>query len=104
MFEGPKDPYTYTRTSTGLKIPYYLKPADVEDYGKSKWRKLDEAAETRYIHNLNIRCQYENAEQQRHRQEAEGWGIFPDQIRIQRANQMVKPSCKRLTELGIPYY
>ena len=52
VFDGPKPPYTQTRISNQLKVPYFVKPTDVEDYSAKLWRKLDTVAETRYLHQI----------------------------------------------------
>jgi DnaJ homolog subfamily B member 12 len=103
MFDGPKPPYTQSRISHRLKIPYYVNPAEVEDYGNKKFRKLDEMAENRYIHQVNVRCEYEHQQQARLEQEARGWGFLIDQIKLEQARQMDMPNCRRLNELGIKY-
>lgn len=103
IFDGPKAPYTQTRVSAHrIKIPYYVIPNEVEDYGKKHWRKLDEQAETRYIHQVNVRCEYEQQQQQRLMQDAMGW-FFEDEEKMKAARKMDKPNCKRLRELGIYY-
>lgn len=102
IFDGPKSPYTQPRVSTRLKVPYYVNPADVEDYGKSKWKNLDGIAEERYIHQVNVRCEYEHQQQQRLMQDAQGW-FFIDEDKMNQARKMDKPSCKRLREMGIRY-
>jgi DnaJ family protein B protein 12 len=79
-----------------------VNPVEVEDYGKSKWRKLDDVVEQKYIHNVNVRCEYESQQQQRMMQEAQGWFV-QDQVRMDQARNLDMPNCRRLRELGLRY-
>jgi DnaJ family protein B protein 12 len=78
----------------------------VEDFGNSdkRWKKLDTAAEVKYVHMVNGRCQSERAQQRRIIEDAEGWGFFPDMKMIEQARKMDLPHCKRLEELGYRPY
>ncbi|KAF2471603.1 DnaJ-domain-containing protein [Lindgomyces ingoldianus] len=100
VFEGPKPPATYHRTSLRLKIPYWVNPIDVEDYSAKKWRRLDEMAETKYVHSLTVQCEYEHQQQARLMQQARGW-LSDDEDKLRAARQMEKKNCKRLKELGV---
>lgn len=79
-----------------------MNPADVEDYNTRKWRKLDEAVETKYVHQINLKCEYEHQQQVRMVQEAQGW-FYPDTQKMLVARKMKMPNCERLKELGIHY-
>jgi DnaJ family protein B protein 12 len=102
IFDGPKSPYTQTRISKELKIPYYVNPVDVEGFGNSdkKWKELDTTAETQYLQITHTKCQFERQSQRRMMEEAEGWGFFPDEKMIERARNMDMAHCKRLEKLG----
>ncbi|KAF2280593.1 DUF1977-domain-containing protein [Westerdykella ornata] len=103
IFDGPKAPYTQSRTSHPLKVPYYVKPVDVEDYGarnSRKWQSLDQVAEGRYIQIVTAQCEREYQAKQALMQEAQGW-FSTDMEKMQKARTMEMPNCKRARELGI---
>lgn len=102
IFDGPKPPYTQPRVSKDLKIPYFVKPVDVEDFGNSdrKWKKLDKTAEERYTQIVFRNCEIEKQQQRQMLEDAIGWGIFPDEKMEQRARKMELPHCKRLKDWG----
>lgn len=103
VFDGPKAPYTQSRTSTSLKVPYYVKPVDVESYGAKnsrKWQSLDQAAEGRYIQIVTHQCEREYQTKQALMQEAQGW-FSTDDEKMQKARTMDMPNCRRARELGI---
>ncbi|KAF2184277.1 DUF1977-domain-containing protein [Zopfia rhizophila CBS 207.26] len=102
IFEGPRAPMTQKQTSTRLKVPYWVNPVEVEDFNKKKWRKLDETAEHKYLHQLNLKCEYEHQQQQRLMQDAQGW-FFVDDEKMDQARKMEKKHCERLRELGYPF-
>jgi DnaJ family protein B protein 12 len=79
-----------------------VNPVEVEDYTTRKWKKLDEAVETRYIHAVNTNCEQEHMQQRRMVDEAQGW-FYPDLQKMNEARNMPMPNCRRLQELGIRY-
>ena len=87
------------RTSTRLKIPYWVNPAEVEDYSAKKWRELDKSAEIKYVHQLNVGCEMEQQKQVRMMQDAQGW-LFQDEEKMVEARKLDMKNCKRLRELG----
>lgn len=95
-------PNTQHRVSQRLKVQYYVNPAEVDQFSKQKWRKVDERAEAKYIEILNLKCEYEHSHQQQVMQDAQGW-FFIDQEKMDSARKLEKPSCKRLRELGVRY-
>lgn len=101
IFDGPRSPYTYARVSSQLKVPYWAKPDDVADFNGRKWKNLDNAAETKYVHAVHGLCEGERAQQQRMVDDAIGWGILPrDQKMMEAARKMEKPNCERLRQMG----
>lgn len=97
-----KPPYTLSHTSTRLGVPYFVNPTDVEGYNTKAWNKLDGLAETRYVHQLNLRCEYEHQEQQKAFQDAQGW-FLQDERKMQQARNMEMPNCKKLRKMGVRY-
>lgn len=98
-FDTAKPPNTQMRTSTRLKIPYWVNPAEVEDYSAKKWRELDKSAEIKYVHQLNVGCEMEQQKQARMMQDAQGW-FFQDEEKMVEARKLDMKNCKRLRELG----
>ncbi|ORY08897.1 hypothetical protein BCR34DRAFT_385755 [Clohesyomyces aquaticus] len=100
IFDGPKPPATQQRMSSRLKIPYWVNPVDVDEFSAKKWRRLDETAETKYVHQLTVNCDYEHRQQQTLFQQARGW--FGDDVeKMRAAHQMKKSNCERLKQLGM---
>ncbi|KAH7125126.1 DnaJ domain-containing protein [Dendryphion nanum] len=98
-----KPPFTQHRLTSRLKVPYWVNPVEVDDFSKSKWRKLDEQAEQKYINLLNVKCEYEFQQQQQARQDAQGW-FFIDEEKMKQADRLEKPNCRKLRELGVNVY
>ncbi|KAF2262303.1 DnaJ-domain-containing protein [Lojkania enalia] len=102
IFEGPKGPYTQLRTSHRVKVPYWVNPVEVQDFTKKKWQRLDQETETKYIHSLNVGCEYEKREQQILVENARGW-FSDDEVKMERARNMEMPKCKKLQEITRQY-
>jgi DnaJ family protein B protein 12 len=103
-FEQPQGAFSQLRTSTAYhKIPYWVKPSDVNGYSKADWKTLDRQAEERYVHIVSMNCDKERLQQARLEQEAQGW-FFMDGVKMQQARDLPMPSCKRLRELGVMRY
>lgn len=100
VFDTAKPPNTQERISHRYKVPYWVNPVEVEDYSTRKWKRLDEVAEAKYMHLLNVRCEYESQQQKRLEQEAYGW-LSVDQEKLSQARKMEKKNCKKLNDLGI---
>ncbi|ORY08893.1 hypothetical protein BCR34DRAFT_385736 [Clohesyomyces aquaticus] len=47
-----------------LKNTVLVNPVDVDEFSAKKWRRLDETAETKYVHQLTVNCDYEHRQQQ----------------------------------------
>lgn len=99
VFNGPKTPWTQARVSSGLKVPYFVNPVEVEDYSTKQWKNLDKVAETKYVHQVNGLCEYELRQREQMKQDAQGW-FFVDEVKYAQARKMPMPNCKRLRELG----
>ncbi|KAF1814503.1 molecular chaperone [Eremomyces bilateralis CBS 781.70] len=97
-FDSVSPPYTMQHTSSNLKVPYYVNPRDVQDFGRRQWRDLDKHAETRYVGKLHSECNIETQQRERLVQDAQGW-FFQDEEKMQRARQFDMKSCRRLHEL-----
>jgi DnaJ family protein B protein 12 len=102
VFDQPRGAHSHHHTSHNLKIPYWVNPKDVSDYGNKDWRKLDDLAEQRYVHTINVNCEKEKYQRSRMEQEAQGW-LFQDEVKMQQARDLPMPYCKRLRELGITW-
>ncbi|GAM82949.1 hypothetical protein ANO11243_009350 [Dothideomycetidae sp. 11243] len=101
QFDQPVPPYTHQRTSAGLRVPYWVKPVDVQGYSERDWRSLDKSAETQYVNKLNYECEHENDVKQRMFNEAQGF-FFIDHDKIRAAKALPMRSCRRLSELRRP--
>jgi DnaJ family protein B protein 12 len=100
VFEQPRGHYTKSHVSNRLQINYFVNPADVRDYSQSdrRWRKLDEQAETQYVHTMQTRCQTEKMQRDQAMQNAQGW-FFVDEEAMTRARNMELKNCKHLEYL-----
>jgi DnaJ family protein B protein 12 len=98
-------PYTEQRTTSGLRVKYFVNPTEVLDYSPKKWKELDKAAEHKYIVNLSAECEWEQSQRQRLANDALGF-FFTDHEKLDRAKKMEMPSCKKLTGYGyrLPNY
>jgi len=96
---GPQPPNTFQRVSGNLKVPYWVNPAEVADYGARKWRELDKSAEVQLLGALDRECEGEMRERERLLQEAQGW-FWVDEDKVQAARGLEMRSCRRLGELG----
>ncbi|KAF2740653.1 DUF1977-domain-containing protein [Polyplosphaeria fusca] len=98
VFDGPRNPHTQLRTSHRIKIPYWVNPTEVEEYSNKKWRQLDVDTETKYVHHLNVGCEYEKRQQQTLMENAQGW-FYQDEAKMNEARRMDMPRCKKLIEI-----
>jgi DnaJ family protein B protein 12 len=98
-FDGPIPPYTMHRLTPRLKVDYYLNPVDVDQYTQHKLSQLDNRAEANYIQQLEIGCEQEKDMRQRLINDAQGW-FLPDQVKMNKAKNMVMKDCRKLEELG----
>ncbi|KAF2642399.1 DnaJ-domain-containing protein [Massarina eburnea CBS 473.64] len=99
-FDSPRGLNTHGRTSGKLNIPYWVNPAEVQNYRKTDWRKLDQVAETKYVHVTNVRCEHEQVKQRKMKEEAMGW-FSDDEVKMEAARKMPMPNCKKLKDLGV---
>ncbi|KAF2742575.1 DUF1977-domain-containing protein, partial [Sporormia fimetaria CBS 119925] len=98
IFDGPRPPHTQQRLSSDLKIPYWVTPRDVEDFSNRKWRNLDKAAEEKYVHTVNVRCEWEQQKQRKMAEEATGW-FSTDEVLMERARKLPMPNCQEVKRL-----
>jgi DnaJ family protein B protein 12 len=103
VFDQPRGPFSQAHTSNNLKIPYWVKPSDVNGYSKKDWKILDGQAEERYVHLTSVNCEKERYHQNRLEQEAQGW-FFVDGVKMQQARDLPMPYCDRLRQLGVTRY
>ncbi|KAH7084792.1 DnaJ domain-containing protein [Paraphoma chrysanthemicola] len=101
VFENPKHPKTKERISNRFKVRYFVDPRDVHEYNPKKWRKLDEEAESHYVHEVNVRCQNERYQQRKAMEDAQGW-FYVDQDAMDRARHMELKNCQKLKNMGFP--
>lgn len=98
-FDAAVPPHTQQHTSSRLKVPYWVNPAEVEDYSSKKWRELDRVAESKYVQQLDVQCEIEQNKRQQLFNEAHGF-FWTDQVKLDEARRMDLKSCRRLNELG----
>ncbi len=101
-FDTPRGAFTQARTSLKFKVPYWLNPNDVRGYSAKEFKRLDETADHKYVHIVNMRCENERMQQNRMIQEATGW-LFQDQDKLSQARNMPMPNCKKLRDLGVSW-
>ena len=94
-----KPPFTLSHTSSRLNVPYWVNPAETENFTPKNWKDLDKVAEGKYVGQLSAECGWENAQRQRIANEAQGF-FFTDQAMLDRARRMERPSCSKLGKLG----
>lgn len=98
-FDSAVPPHTLSHTTSGLKVNYFVNPAEVADYTSRKWKDLDRVAENKYIGQLYSECEWEQNQRQQLANSAQGF-FFTDQAMLESARRMEMPSCSRLTEMG----
>ena len=98
-FDSPEPPYTLERTTSNLRVNYYLNPSDVDDLSPRKMNDLDRRAESSYINNLQYECQLESRQRSRMMEDAQGW-FFIDENKMRAARNLDMRSCRRLDEFG----
>jgi len=100
--DTPLPPLTFQRLSGRLKVPYFVNPVDVEEYGTSnrKWRDLDYAAENKLVGMLNVECDREIRQREQLLKDAQGWFLV-DQAKLEEARGLEMRACRRLNALGL---
>lgn len=98
-FDAAVPPHTMARKTPQFKVPYFLNPAEVEEFSASKFKNLDKQAETSYIQDLRVTCDNERTAKLRLQEEAQGW-FFPDMEKLAKANKYEMKGCMRLDELA----
>ncbi|KAI9676752.1 MAG: hypothetical protein M1829_002847 [Trizodia sp. TS-e1964] len=93
-------PFTLARTSTRLKVAYWVDPREVEEWGSKKWSQLDQRAEVSYVGRLRAECEAEMQQQQRKMAEAQGW-FFQNADLMNEARAMTLRSCRKLDDMRI---
>ncbi|KAF2223299.1 hypothetical protein BDZ85DRAFT_164966, partial [Elsinoe ampelina] len=94
----PAPPMTQKRTSQGMKVTYFVNPAETGEYTSRQWGNLDKRVETRYLTQLQYECEAEYDRRQRIVNEAMGF-FFNDERKLEEARRMEMRSCRRLEEL-----
>ncbi|PNY20471.1 J domain-containing protein [Tolypocladium capitatum] len=100
VFDNPLHPYTEGRTTPNLNVQYFIDPADITAYTKSKLSQLDRTAEVNLVRHLRNECDNELVHKQRLRDDAMGW-FYQDPDKMAKADGFKMPSCERLKTLGI---
>jgi len=94
---------TQQHISARLRVPYYVRPADVAGYTSAgAWKDLDRAAEQRLLGTLQRECDSEVQMRDRLYNDAQGW-FFVDQAKLELAERMEMRSCRRLQSFGMQY-
>lgn len=100
VYDNPAAPYTEGRTTPNLHIHFFVNPADIASWSKSKLTQLDRTAEINLVRHLRNECDNELMSKQRLREAAMGW-FYQDPDKMATADAFTMPACDRLQELGI---
>lgn len=100
VYDHPLHPFTEGRTTPNLNVHYFVNPADVTSFSKSKLSQLDRTAEINLIRTLRNECDNEVMYKQRLQDDARGW-FYQDPVKMAEAKAYKMPSCDRLRDLGI---
>ena len=100
-FDSPAPPHTMQRTTSRLKVDYYINPEDVVDFTPRKFGQLDRTAEQDYVIKLQHNCEIEVQGRNRMLQDAQGW-FFQDTDKMREAMSLELRNCRRLDELRVP--
>lgn len=100
VYDNAMPPYTEQRQTANFKVDYFVNPDDIASYSKTKLHQLDKTAESNLLRVLRNECDAEVRTKQRLIDDAYGW-IFPDQKKMERANQFEMPGCQRLEKMGV---
>lgn len=98
-FDNPLPPQTLHHITAKLKVDYYVNPNDITGYTDRNWQDLDKHVEGRYVSYLGSECDWEQAQQQRAFQNAQGF-FSRDEVKWERAKNMQMPACKKLEGWG----
>jgi len=101
--EKPIPPYDMRRDMPSYRVPYYVKPQDVESFTQANLKSLDRRVEKQFAINLRADCQLELQHREQMLQDAQGW-FFPDADKMREARQLPLAQCRRMESLGIGYY
>ena len=99
-FDAPHAPYTHGRTTSNLKVNYFVDPKDIKGYSPSKLNSLDKTAEVVFVQTLKRACETERAHKQKLVEEAQGW-FFQDTEKMGVARSYPTPACTRLNALPL---
>ena len=98
-FDSPQPPlYTHERVMPNVKAKYYVNPNDIAQYSSYKLNQLDKTAEVLLVRRLKTECEHEMLHKQRLREAAQGW-FFQDMEKMEMAERLDMPSCRRLKKL-----
>ncbi|SPO03326.1 related to HLJ1 protein [Cephalotrichum gorgonifer] len=100
VYDQPMPPYTEHRQTPSYKVDYFVNPDDIASFSESKLTQLDKTAESNLVRLLRRECESEERTKQRLIDDAYGW-IFPDQKKMERANQYEMPACQRIHNMGL---
>ncbi|KAM0512136.1 hypothetical protein ACHAPE_009186 [Trichoderma viride] len=100
VFDSPQAPYTEGRTTPNLNIKYFVVPADVASYSKSKLSQLDRTAEINLVRHLRNECESELMYKRQLRENAMGW-FYQDPEKMAIADAYKLASCERLEKMGV---
>ena len=62
---------------------------------------MDARVEKQYVYSLNTECLREQRSQQRQLDDAQGWGIFPDEAKIAQIREQKLHNCETMGNLGL---
>ncbi|KAF5092913.1 hypothetical protein D0Z00_004343 [Geotrichum galactomycetum] len=99
---SPQAPYTSQHHTPHHNVPYYVNPAEVEDYTPRKFNQLGKRAEVSYIQTLRTLCTREYQYKQQKILDSQGW-FSVDQEAYDKAKSLKLQHCDKLNELGISY-
>lgn len=82
------------------KIPFYVKPGFTDGLNAKKLKNFDNKVEALYVRDTQNNCAREQIRRNDMMDDAQGW-FFTDIRKLEKAQNMPMPSCKRLEELGL---
>ena len=90
-----------TLRRNGKPINYYVDPKSLESFSRKDLTRMDKNVEYQYTNFLNHECVREQKQRQRDYEDAVGWGIFPDQAKMNDAQTRKLQHCETMNDLGL---
>ncbi|KAK8439938.1 Chaperone protein dnaJ [Candidozyma auris] len=81
-------------------IPFYVKPGFTKDISDRQLKNFDKKVEASYIRDTQNNCAREQIKRNDLMEDAQGW-FFTDQRKLEQAEKMPMPNCRKLRDMGI---